>query len=457
MNEPSRPSDTDVTDMLRRRSALPAPDGLASAVLESLASERARHPVRTAGRSAKRPLVLLAAAALLLVGGAMAAGSGLVRLPSVVPPEPAPSLAAVRALLEPSGSLSPGGDVVTAITMADGRILVGGYGAGDGELAQIFDPNTSSTEPIRIADRNVALLGAGQLHDGLVLLIAWIYGEPAALGRSVGYVYDPSTGTVRPAGPMTAPRFEPAMATLADGRVLITGGLPNQEAPDALATAEIYDPTTNAFSPTGRMGQARIEHALTLLDDGTVLVSGGAGVKAGIGVQIASLERYDPISGTFSPSGPGPNRIRPPRVAPVRLPDGRILLVGGPEQRCGRHGIDAIPTYLFDPTTGILTEAPRLPHDVTTATLLLDGRVLVSGEWTAIGPAPGGCGGNGGNVTDDWLGIYDPATGVTLTSLDPFTGVATLAVKPDKPYLAATRLPDGRVALIGQMAVDIFR
>lgn len=91
MNEPSRLSDREVTDMLRRRSARPAPDGLASAVLESLASERARHPVRTAGRSAKRPLVLLAAAALLLVGGAMAAGSGLVKLPSVVPPVPAPT------------------------------------------------------------------------------------------------------------------------------------------------------------------------------------------------------------------------------------------------------------------------------------------------------------------------------------------------------------------------------
>ena len=92
MNEPSRLSDVEVTDMLRRRSARPAPDGLASAVLDSLASDRARHPVRTEGRSGRRPLMLLAAAALLLVGGAMAAGSGLVRLPSLVPPQPAPSL-----------------------------------------------------------------------------------------------------------------------------------------------------------------------------------------------------------------------------------------------------------------------------------------------------------------------------------------------------------------------------
>lgn len=91
MNESSLLSDRQVTDMLRRRSARPAPDGLASAILESLASERARHPARTTGRSAKRPLMLLAAAALLLAGGALAAGSGALRLWSITPPEPAPS------------------------------------------------------------------------------------------------------------------------------------------------------------------------------------------------------------------------------------------------------------------------------------------------------------------------------------------------------------------------------
>jgi photosystem II stability/assembly factor-like uncharacterized protein len=47
-------------------------------------------PARWFGRG--RGLTLLAAAALLLVGGAMAAGSGLVKLPSLVPPQPAPSL-----------------------------------------------------------------------------------------------------------------------------------------------------------------------------------------------------------------------------------------------------------------------------------------------------------------------------------------------------------------------------
>ena len=94
MNESWRLSDREVTDMLRRRSAHPAPDGLASAILESLASERAGHSARTASRSAKRPLMLLAAA-LLLGGGALAAGSGALGLWSITPPEPAPSLGPV--------------------------------------------------------------------------------------------------------------------------------------------------------------------------------------------------------------------------------------------------------------------------------------------------------------------------------------------------------------------------
>ena len=42
-----------------------------------------------------RGIALLAAAALVLVGGALAAGSGFLRMPSIVPPVPAPSLGLV--------------------------------------------------------------------------------------------------------------------------------------------------------------------------------------------------------------------------------------------------------------------------------------------------------------------------------------------------------------------------
>jgi hypothetical protein len=116
MNEPTRLSDSEITDLLRRRSARPAPDGLAPAVLESLASERARHPVRATRRSTRRPLALLAAAALLLVGGALAAGSGLPRLTSVLPSAPAPTLPV--AVTSPSPALATASPVVSPSTAA---------------------------------------------------------------------------------------------------------------------------------------------------------------------------------------------------------------------------------------------------------------------------------------------------------------------------------------------------
>src|SRR5262245_6743978 len=70
----------------------------------------AKGPARRFGRG--RGMTLLAAAALLLVGGALAAGSGILRLPSVVPPVPAPSFGQVAtaspdATTPPTPSTSP--------------------------------------------------------------------------------------------------------------------------------------------------------------------------------------------------------------------------------------------------------------------------------------------------------------------------------------------------------------
>ena len=69
-----------------------------------------------------------------------------------------------------------------------------------------------------------------------------------------------------------------------------------------LSSAEIFDPATGATSPTGSMGVPRSGHVAALLADGRVLIAGGLG-DADPTTAWPSAELYDPVTGTFSPLG----------------------------------------------------------------------------------------------------------------------------------------------------------
>jgi Galactose oxidase, central domain len=77
---------------------------------------------------------------------------------------------------------------------------------------------------------------------------------------------------------------------LNDGRVLIAGGASD-------SSTELYDPSTDTFTPTGDMTTPRTGHSATLLPDRTVLIAGGSREHPG------TAEIYDPTSGTFTATG----------------------------------------------------------------------------------------------------------------------------------------------------------
>ncbi|MGD0247937.1 MAG: kelch repeat-containing protein, partial [Candidatus Limnocylindrales bacterium] len=109
-----------------------------------------------------------------------------------------------------------------------------------------------------------------------------------------------------------------------DGRVLMAGGGVDTVNGESAASAEIYDPTTGTFSPTGSMSDARDRYSAVALADGRVLVLGGFDE---FGRLLASAELYDPNTGRFSPAG-AMSTIRSDFCA-VLLSDGRVLVVGG--------------------------------------------------------------------------------------------------------------------------------
>ncbi len=98
---------------------------------------------------------------------------------------------------------------------------------------------------------------------------------------------------------MITPRFGHTATLLYDGRVLIAGGEGDAHSG---ARAELYDPASGAFVPTGDMTMSRTVHTATLLPSGKVLIAGGT-PNPQSDESTASAELYDPATGTFAATG----------------------------------------------------------------------------------------------------------------------------------------------------------
>src|SRR5437660_1733397 len=75
-----------------------------------------------------------------------------------------------------------------------------------------------------------------------------------------------------PSGKMNVARAGHTATLLADGKVLVVGG--GNGSPDAIDSAELYDPQSRSWTLTGRLNVGRFADTATLLADGRVLVAG---------------------------------------------------------------------------------------------------------------------------------------------------------------------------------------
>jgi hypothetical protein len=287
-----------------------------------------------------------------------------------------------------------------------------------------------------------------------------------------------SPGTFAATGNMTTPRGWHTATLLLDGRVLIAGG--EDMSLHAVASAELFDPFTGTFSPTGNMSVARAESTATLLPNGKVLIAGGydpGRSPAGSNGPGPSAELYDPKTGTFTPTG---NMIvgGSDSYTATLLPDGRVLFVveysGSSAQvydpSTGTFAPAASPyadaygdSYatslpdgqvlitqgnelrgeLYDPRTNAfsITKWPREPWVQGPATLLLNGHVLLAG-----GFIEGGFGESAQSPQSSLADVYDP-----LTQIFRQTGNMTIP----RAYHTATLLPDGTVLIAGGDTADV--
>lgn len=266
----------------------------------------------------------------------------------------------------------------TMTTLLDGSVLVvGGMSSMNADIAaaELFDP--ASARFSRIAAPSVRRHShtATRLADGTVLITGGMGARSDYL--SSAEIYDPSTRTFRPAGALAAARSNHTAVLLADGRVLLAGGTGTGWS--FLASAEIYDPRTGRSMATGSMSEARESHVAVRLADGRVLlIAGHRGRRADVTIS-RTAEIFDPRTGRFSITGElGTRRHKHDAIA---LPDGRVLVLGGSDERDERGVYNS--TEFFDPRTGRFT--PGAPMRLgryklaTTAVLLDERRVLVAG------------------------------------------------------------------------------
>jgi hypothetical protein len=268
---------------------------------------------------------------------------------------------------------------------------------------------------------------AVELLNGNVLVAGGFDGSIANFIFADAEIYNWQTGTWTPIASMNTARAASVGLRLEDGRVMVIGGA--DENFNFLASAEIYDPRNNTWSLTAPMNEAHFEDFTAVLLPGRkVLVAGGFGPTAALN----SAEIYDEATGTWTPTGS--MNVARGEFPTVVLHDGRVLAVGGCGGVCesAQDGIAAAEIY--DPATGIwtLTGSMSTARSDLAAVGLQDGRVLAAGGHTGDEELPRYASAE----------IFDPQRG-------QWTPTGDMTIGRSEAEYASVLLPDGRVLVPG--------
>jgi hypothetical protein len=167
----------------------------------------------------------------------------------------------------------------------NGMVFQIGMLSGSSESSYYFD-TWGQGNWIRVANTNEAsrYYGSAVMYDdGKILLAGGV--TPTAPATASAEVIDLNqpTPTWRSVAPMAYARADLNMTLLPDGTVLVTGGALGAEKPwNPVLPAEIWNPATEQFTTVASMSAPRWYHSTaTLLPDGSVLAAGGNGYPSG--------------------------------------------------------------------------------------------------------------------------------------------------------------------------------
>lgn len=244
-------------------------------------------------RRSSHSLTLLEDGSILAAGGERAGGIQIGMATYVLP-------GAIRYVPEESG-WTDAGELNEprinhqSVKLDDGRVLIVGGRSGPAELAstvEVFDPEENSWEILvdEIPDELMAVQAIA-MHDGKILVLGGFDSETddnAIRDGTNVWLLDPETGGIERLASMNEPRAEFRAAILNDGSVLVTGGYDaGAGGRDPINTAELYIPNADEWQAVSSMERARQRHQMLALGEdaqgASALVVGGVDSQTEIG------------------------------------------------------------------------------------------------------------------------------------------------------------------------------
>ncbi|MEK2646228.1 kelch repeat-containing protein [Bdellovibrio sp. BCCA] len=279
---------------------------------------------------------------------------------------------------------------------------------------------------------------ATTLQNGKILLAGGaLNATNSTVALSSAEIYDPETGSWSQAASLPQERLNHTATALQDGKVLIVGGaINNSVSTTCLNTAALYDPTSNTWSAAASLVTGRCYHSATLLSDGRVMVIGGRtenSLALGISNYLSTAEIYNPATNTWTAAA-SMTTNRGYHSA-ILLKNGKVFVVGG------RNTSGLLTTALYNPSANSWAAGPSLTKSRKdhTATLLPEGKVVIIGGVD-----------DAGVILSDTT-IYDPSSGPSGT----FSNGAALAVA--RKSHTATLVGDRVFVIGGSTTSTVFK
>jgi hypothetical protein len=311
---------------------------------------------------------------------------------------------------------------------------------------EAFDPATLGWTARASMSQKRADFSLVRLTDGTLL-------AAGGADSTAAEIYDGATDTWSSAGNMHSWRAGAAYTRLPDGRVLVAGGNYGAIWPFCDSTAEVYDPSTNTWTSTGDMAlDRRYATAIVVrVADGSrrVLVAGGSDNR--FGTVVSSAELYDPATNTWTPTG-SMTTPRSGHTATLLTASGRVLVTGGSD---GSSALSS--TEVYDPKTGLWTALNSMAgaRSRHTATQLL---IPFTTKVAIVGGADGS-GGPGGLTSAE---LFQPTPIASHTALSASGACQPITLTAFVASDTGTGLPTGTVAFkegiftLGSASVDAF-